>query len=196
MWGTVGPTISFLERDGAAWRYQRKIAGARKHFCLPEAEMRPGTPPSVWEAPSPSQSPLSKKKGFTGEHGSPVKSRAARGAVPHCISAEMPRFWWGRPFPQAQLAKSPRPRPWRKLSSPSAGEPRFPAEARKTIPQDAAAPRITKAPGRPPPGRGRKSASCAPCRGPRCPRRPSPGPGAARGRGGWWRRRCPFPPRW
>ena len=48
--------------------------------------------------------------------------------------------------PQAQLAKSPRPRPWRKLSSPSAGEPRFPAEARKTIPQDAAAPRITKAP--------------------------------------------------
>ena len=34
----------------------------------------------------------SKKKGLTGEHGSPVKSRAARGAAPHCISAEMPRL--------------------------------------------------------------------------------------------------------
>ena len=44
---TVGPTISFLEREGAAWRYQRKIAGARKHFCLHEAEMCPGTPQSL-----------------------------------------------------------------------------------------------------------------------------------------------------
>ena len=35
------------QRDGAAWRYQRKIAGARKPFCLPEAEMRPGTPRSL-----------------------------------------------------------------------------------------------------------------------------------------------------
>ena len=47
VWGTVGPTISFLERDGAAWRYQRKIAGAQKLFCPPEAKMRPGTPPSL-----------------------------------------------------------------------------------------------------------------------------------------------------
>ena len=88
--------------------------------------------PPDWKqkwAPGPQQSlrknPPSKKKGFTGEHGSiprravrggdpngmdsgrsipgaPAvlrgtgragKSRAARGAVPHCISAEMPRLW-------------------------------------------------------------------------------------------------------
>ena len=43
----------------------------------------------------------SKKKGLTGEHGSPVKSRAARGAAPHCISAEMPRL--GTPLRCAPL---------------------------------------------------------------------------------------------
>ena len=41
--------------------------------------------------------------------------------------------WWGRPFPQAKLAKKPRPRPRRESlvrcaeSLPSAGKPRFPA---------------------------------------------------------------------
>ena len=79
-------------RDGAAWRYQRKIVGAKQLVILPEAKTRPDTPLSSHEAPSPSQNPPSKKKGFTGEHGSPVKSRAARDAVPHCISAEMPRL--------------------------------------------------------------------------------------------------------
>ena len=39
------------QRDGAAWRYQRKIAGAQKHFCPPEAEMCPGTPPSQVKLP-------------------------------------------------------------------------------------------------------------------------------------------------
>ena len=84
--------LFFRKRDGAAWRYQRKIVGAKQLVVLPEAEMRPDTPLSSQEAPSPSQNPPSKKKGFTGEHGSPVKSRAARDAVPHCISAEMPRL--------------------------------------------------------------------------------------------------------
>ena len=84
--------LFFRKRDGAAWRYQRKIVGAKQLVVLPEAEIRPDTPLSSQEAPSPSQNPPSKKKGFTGEHGSPVKSRAARDAVPHCISAEMPRL--------------------------------------------------------------------------------------------------------
>ena len=90
---TVGPTISFLERDGAAWRYQRKIVGGFDAFCSSGSQKAPPTPPpGLRKALSPSQNPPSKKKGFTGEHGSPVKSRAARGAVPHCISAEMPRL--------------------------------------------------------------------------------------------------------
>ena len=44
--------LFFTKRDGAAWRYQRKIAGARKLVGLPEAEMRPGTLPGLLRAPS------------------------------------------------------------------------------------------------------------------------------------------------
>ena len=35
------------QRDGAAWRYQRKIVGARLPVILPEAKMRPDTPQSL-----------------------------------------------------------------------------------------------------------------------------------------------------
>ena len=65
--GTVGPTISFLERDGAAWRYQRKIAGAQKLFCPPEAKMRPGTPPSLLGcALTQPKSPVQKEGAYGG----------------------------------------------------------------------------------------------------------------------------------
>ena len=85
--------LFFKKRDGAAWRYQRKIVGGFDAFCSSGSQKAPPIPPlSSREALSPSQNPPSKKKGFTGEHGSPVKSRAARDAVPHCISAEMPRL--------------------------------------------------------------------------------------------------------
>ena len=75
---------------------------------------------------SPSQSPPSKKKGLTGEHGSPVKSRAARGAVPHCAFAEAPRFWWGRPSP-AWKAEPPVLRPVAAHLRPPAGATPAPA---------------------------------------------------------------------
>ena len=37
----------FAARDGAAWRYQKKIVGARKRAILPEAKVRPDTPRSL-----------------------------------------------------------------------------------------------------------------------------------------------------
>ena len=39
--------LFFTKRDGAAWRYQRKIVGARMPVVLAEAEMRPDTPRSL-----------------------------------------------------------------------------------------------------------------------------------------------------
>ena len=39
--------LFFTKRDGAAWRYQRKIVGARKRAILPEAKIRPDTPRSL-----------------------------------------------------------------------------------------------------------------------------------------------------
>ena len=120
-----GPTISFLKKETVPPGGTReKSSGPGSRSSSPKLKCAP-TPHKVFrEAPSPSQSPLSKKKGLTGEHGSiprrawcggdpdgmdsgrsipgaPAvlrgtgragKSRAARGAVPHCISAEMPRL--------------------------------------------------------------------------------------------------------
>ena len=104
--------------------------GASILTVLHEAQKGPWTPSLLGEGGALTQpkSPRPKKKGFTGEHGSPVKSRAARDAVPHCASAEAPRFWWGRPSPAWKAgsivlrpaAALSRPRPWRKIPAPRA----------------------------------------------------------------------------
>ena len=90
---------------------REKSSGPRSSFACLKLKCAPAPHKVFREAPSPSQSPPSKKKGFTGEHGSPVKSRAARDAVPHCISAEMPRLapWrvlsWTAPAARSLFAR-------------------------------------------------------------------------------------------
>ena len=93
MWGTVGPTISFLQKETVPPSGTReKSPGPKSSFACLKLKCAPAPHQAFWDAPSPSPNLPSKKKGFTGEHGSPVKSRAARGAVPHCASAEAPRL--------------------------------------------------------------------------------------------------------
>ena len=71
---------------------REKSSGPKSSFACLKLKCAPAPHQAFWDAPSPSPNFPSKKKGFTGEHGSPVKSRAARGAVPHCASAEAPRL--------------------------------------------------------------------------------------------------------
>ena len=82
---------------------REKSPGPGSSFAYLKLKGAPAPYKAFRDASSPSPNLPSWKKGFTGKHGSPVKSRAARGAVPHCISAEMPRLWgagstspWGR----------------------------------------------------------------------------------------------------
>ena len=116
---------------------REKSPGPGSSFAYLKLKGAPAPYKAFRDASSPSPNLPSWKKGFTGKHGSPVKSRAARGAVPHCISAEMPRLWgagstspWGRNvcalraqnrvWPRA--AGIPRPARGRKLPSPPAAE--------------------------------------------------------------------------
>ena len=87
--------------------------------------MRPGTPQSLREVLSPSQSPLSKKKGLTGEHGSP--SNRAWPAVRCRIALPQKRRDFGgadRPPPGRRVPSSAargrilRPRPRREPLPP------------------------------------------------------------------------------
>ena len=90
---------------------REKSPGPGSSFAYRKPKCAPAPPPIWVRTPSPSPNLSSKKKGFTGEHGSPVKSRAARGAVPHCISAEMPRLapWrvlsWTAPAARSLFAR-------------------------------------------------------------------------------------------
>ena len=91
------PILFSREKRTGRWSGPRENApGASILTVLHEARKGPWTPPDWVRARRSTQPTPSKKKGFTGEHGSPVKSRAARSAVSHCASAEAPRFWWGR----------------------------------------------------------------------------------------------------
>ena len=107
--GASQPPILFSrEKRTGRWSGPRENApGASILTVLHEARKGPWTPPDWVRARRFTQPTLSKKKGLTGEHGSPVKSRAARGAVPHCISAEMPRLWGLGALPLGEETSAP-----------------------------------------------------------------------------------------
>ena len=149
------------KENGPLERSKRERARGIDAHCPTRSAKGPLDPNQLGEGGAFTQpKPPSKKKGFTGEHGSiprravrggdpngmdsgrsipgaPAvlrgtgragKSRAARGAVPHCISAEMPRLWWGRPSPaSAACEKSPSP--------PAAGILPSPRRARNRPPR-------------------------------------------------------------
>ena len=124
--GASQPPILFSrEKRTGRWSGPRENApGASILTVLHEARKGPWTPPDWVRARRFTQPTPSKKKGLTGEHGSPVKSRAARGAVPHCASAEAPRLWGaesaspgGRKKCALRAQNRVRPRPWRGINS-------------------------------------------------------------------------------
>ena len=121
--------LFFTKRDGAAWRYQRKIAGARKRFCLPEAKMRPGTLQSLLGCALTEPKFPVQKEGVYGGTWFPRQIAAARGAVPHCISAEMPRLGVQGADLIFQSGTHPHS-PWRFSLGPPGGPFSFPAEKR------------------------------------------------------------------
>ena len=99
------------QRDGAAWRYQRKIAGAQKLFCLPEAEMRPGLPQSLpGSALTQPKSPVPKEGAYGGTWFHSPPRCARRGpqwdglwSLHSWSSRRLARRW-----PRWQIARGPR----------------------------------------------------------------------------------------